>query len=61
MENTVKEEDFITMDYARAAGSGRCDADSVGTAVRSAPDKTIGKIEGLARKIIKDKLDDGIA
>lgn len=34
-------------------------ADSVEAAVRSLPDKTEGKIEGLIRKIIKDKLDDG--
>lgn len=34
-------------------------ADSVEAAVRSMPDKTKGKIEGLIRKIIKDKLDDG--
>ncbi|NMA64951.1 MAG: HDIG domain-containing protein [Clostridiaceae bacterium] len=34
-------------------------ADSVEAAVRSLPDKTQGKIEGLIHKIIKDKLDDG--
>ena len=34
-------------------------ADSVEAAVRSVPDKTREKIEGLVRKIIKDKLDDG--
>lgn len=34
-------------------------ADSVEAAVRSMMDKTEGKIEGLIRKIIKDKLDDG--
>jgi putative nucleotidyltransferase with HDIG domain len=34
-------------------------ADSVEAAVRSMPDKTKGKIEGLIRKIIKDKLNDG--
>lgn len=34
-------------------------ADSVEAAVRSLADKTEGKIEGLIRKIIKDKLDDG--
>lgn len=34
-------------------------ADSVEAAVRSIPDKTQGKIEGLVRKIIRDKLDDG--
>lgn len=33
-------------------------ADSVEAAVRSTLDKTEGKIEGLIRKIIKDKLDD---
>jgi len=33
-------------------------ADSVEAAARSLPDKTEGKIEGLIRKIIKDKLDD---
>lgn len=34
-------------------------ADSVEAAVRSLPEKTPGKTEGLIRKIIKDKLDDG--
>lgn len=34
-------------------------ADSVEAAVRSMPEKTQGKTEGLVRKIIKDKLDDG--
>lgn len=34
-------------------------ADSIEAAVRSMPDKSEGKIEGLIRKIIKDKLDDG--
>jgi putative nucleotidyltransferase with HDIG domain len=34
-------------------------ADSVEAAVRSMVEKTEGKIEGLIRKIIKDKLDDG--
>jgi cyclic-di-AMP phosphodiesterase PgpH len=34
-------------------------ADSVEAAVRSMMDKTEGKIEGLVRKLIKDKLDDG--
>lgn len=34
-------------------------ADSVEAAVRSMVDRTEGKIEGLVRKIIKDKLDDG--
>lgn len=34
-------------------------ADCVEAAVRSMLDKTEGKIEGLVRKIIKDKLDDG--
>lgn len=34
-------------------------ADSVEAAVRSMPEKTQGKIEGLIHKIIKDKLDDG--
>ncbi|HHW49694.1 MAG TPA: HDIG domain-containing protein [Clostridiaceae bacterium] len=34
-------------------------ADSVEAAVRSMTDRTEGKIEGLVRKIIKDKLDDG--
>ncbi|MGI6122766.1 MAG: HD family phosphohydrolase [Acetivibrionales bacterium] len=33
-------------------------ADSVEAAVRSLPEKTPGKTEGLVRKIIKDKLDD---
>ncbi|NLB79652.1 MAG: HDIG domain-containing protein [Clostridiaceae bacterium] len=34
-------------------------AESVEAAVRSLPEKTPGKTEGLVRKIIKDKLDDG--
>ncbi len=34
-------------------------ADSIEAAVRSMPDKSSGKIEGLLRKIIRDKLDDG--
>ncbi len=34
-------------------------ADAVEAAVRSMADRTEGKIEGLVRKIIKDKLDDG--
>ena len=34
-------------------------ADCVEAAVRSMPEITEGKIEGLVRKIIKDKLDDG--
>ena len=34
-------------------------ADSVEAAVRSMNDRTEGKIEGLVRKIIKGKLDDG--
>ncbi len=34
-------------------------ADSVEAAVRSMTDRTEGKIEGLIRKIIKDKLEDG--
>lgn len=34
-------------------------ADSVEAAVRSLPDATPGRIEGMVRKIIKDKLDDG--
>ncbi len=34
-------------------------ADSIEAAVRSMPDKTEGRIEGLVRKIIKDKLEDG--
>ena len=34
-------------------------ADSIEAAVRSMPDKSEGKIEGLIRKIIKDKLEDG--
>lgn len=34
-------------------------ADSVEAAVRSIPEKTPAKTEGLVRKIIKDKLDDG--
>ncbi|MGI6669427.1 MAG: HD family phosphohydrolase [Acetivibrionales bacterium] len=34
-------------------------ADSVEAAVRSMADKTEGKIEGLIRSIIKDRLDDG--
>lgn len=34
-------------------------ADSVEAAIRSMADKTEGKMEGMIRKIIKDKLDDG--
>ena len=34
-------------------------ADSIEAAVRAMPDKSEGKIEGLIRKIIKDKLEDG--
>ena len=34
-------------------------ADSIEAAVRSLQEKTRGKIEGLVRKIIRDKLDDG--
>lgn len=34
-------------------------ADSVEAAVRSMHERTAGKIEGMVRKIIKDKLDDG--
>lgn len=34
-------------------------ADSIEAAVRSMQDKTQGKIEGMVRKIIRDKLDDG--
>ncbi len=34
-------------------------ADSAEAAVRALPDKTEGKIEGLLRKLIKEKLDDG--
>ena len=34
-------------------------ADCTEAAVRAMPDKTEGKIEGLIRKIIKDKLEDG--
>ncbi|MCX7771588.1 MAG: HDIG domain-containing protein, partial [Clostridia bacterium] len=34
-------------------------ADSVEAAVRAMPERTKGKVEGLVRKIIKDKLDDG--
>lgn len=34
-------------------------ADSVEAAVRAMPNKTQAKIEGLVKKIIKDKLDDG--
>lgn len=34
-------------------------ADSVEAAVRSMSERTEGKIEGMVRKIIKDKLDDG--
>ena len=34
-------------------------ADSVEAAVRSMPDKSEGRVEGLVRKIIKDKLEDG--
>jgi putative nucleotidyltransferase with HDIG domain len=34
-------------------------ADSIEAAIRSMQDKTQGKIEGMVRKIIRDKLDDG--
>ncbi|MFA6308220.1 MAG: HDIG domain-containing metalloprotein [Clostridia bacterium] len=34
-------------------------ADTAEAAVRSMPDKSEGKIEGLVRKLIKEKLDDG--
>lgn len=34
-------------------------ADSIEAAVRAMPDKSEGRIEGLVRKIIKDKLEDG--
>ncbi len=34
-------------------------ADSVEAAVRAMSDRTRGKVEGLVRKILKDKLDDG--
>ncbi len=59
--DTVKEEDFR---YSGPTPSTKeaavvMLADSVEAAVRSMPDKTEGKIEGLIRKIIKDKLDDG--
>lgn len=60
-ENTIKEEDFRY--HGPRPGSREAAvvmlADSVEAAVRSMPDKTVGKIEGLVRKIIKDKLDDG--
>jgi len=59
--DTVKQEDFRYSGPTPATKEAAVVmlADSVEAAVRSMPDKTEGKIEGLIRKIIKDKLDDG--
>jgi putative nucleotidyltransferase with HDIG domain len=57
----LKEEDFRyggPIPHTREAAVVML-ADSVEAAVRSLPEKTPGKTEGLVRKIIKDKLDDG--
>lgn len=58
---TVKQEDFRYQGPRPATKEAAVVmlADSVEAAVRSMVDKTEGKIEGLIRKIIKDKLDDG--
>lgn len=60
-ENTIKEDDYRYHGPRPATREAAVVmlADSVEAAVRSMPDKTIGKIEGLVRKIIKDKLVDG--
>ena len=60
-ENGINEDDFKyrgPLPDSREAAVVML-ADSVEAAVRSMPDKTREKIEGLIRKIIKDKLDDG--
>lgn len=59
--DTVKQDDFRYPGPTPATKEAAVVmlADSVEAAVRSMPDKTEGKIEGLIRKIIKDKLDDG--
>lgn len=58
---TVKQEDFRYQGPRPSSKEAAVVmlADSVEAAVRSMVDKTEGKIEGLIRKIIKDKLDDG--
>lgn len=58
---TVKQEDFRYQGPKPASKEAAVVmlADSVEAAVRSMVEKTEGKIEGLVRKIIKDKLDDG--
>lgn len=60
-DDTIKQEDFryqCSRPTSKEAAVVML-ADSVEAAVRAMPDKTEGKIEGLVRKIIKDKLDDG--
>jgi len=59
--DTVKQEDFRYTGPTPTTKEAAVVmlADSVEAAVRSMSDKTEGKIEGLIRKIIKDKLDDG--
>lgn len=59
--DTVKQEDFRYQGPRPSSKEAAVVmlADSVEAAVRSMVDKTEGKIEGLIRKIIKDKLDDG--
>jgi len=59
--DTVKQEDFRYEGPKPATKEAAIVmlADSVEAAVRSMADKTEGKIEGLVRKIIRDKLDDG--
>lgn len=59
--DTVKQEDFRYSGPRPTSKEAAVVmlADSVEAAVRSMVEKTEGKIEGLIRKIIKDKLDDG--
>ncbi len=59
--DTVKQEDFRYQGPRPASKEAAVVmlADSVEAAVRSMAEKTEGKMEGLIRKIIKDKLDDG--
>ncbi len=59
--DTVKQEDFRYQGPRPSSKEAAVVmlADSVEAAVRSMIDKTEGKMEGLIRKIIKDKLDDG--
>jgi cyclic-di-AMP phosphodiesterase PgpH len=57
----IKEEDFRYQGPKVASREAAVVmlADSVEAAVRSMPEKTKGKIEGLVRKIIRNRLDDG--